>query len=306
MIFSVGDSRWVKLFFGCVVFFTLLVGGINYWIDYYGLFRDLPSKNLVFYGNERTSKYLYSYRYLPQRYDGLLIGSSFSNNWDTSLIRSSRVYNASLDGGNISEGKLIFDNVQDHGGVRLLVVGIYPHLTVGHGRQSGFMDPREYWGALGSIQLFREYMTKFLVKIGARNNYFGEHGRYAFEFPEEQIQKFYANSESGRGKQTFVVNEVAVKEFEELLKSARAHGTEIIGFVPPIYSVFYNENRSEYEAYIARMSAFFLPSEKVINFNLAPYQDDVKNPKTFQDGVHLTTKAADMFSRKLASIVDAR
>jgi len=306
MIFrSIGAPRWTKLFFATVLLFTLMIGGINYWVDYYGLFRDLPDKNMVFFGNERTSKFLYSYRYIPQKYDGLLIGSSFSNNWDTSFIHSARVYNASLDGGNITEGKLIFDNVQNHGKIRLLVIGIYPYLTSSQGRQSGYMDPREYWGALGSLQLFREYATRFLVKIGMRKNHFGANGRYTFELPESYRQNFYANPKVRRGEETFRVSDAAVKEFEDLLISARANGTKIVGIIPPIYAAFFDEKRPQYEAYIKRMSTFFLPSEKIVNFNLAPYQKYVNDPKTFQDGIHLTTKAAGIFSRDLAAIIDA-
>jgi len=305
MTFRIGAYLWSKLFFGTVVLFTLIIGGTNYWIDYYGLFRDASEENLFFYGNERTSKYLYSFQYIPQNYDGLVVGSSFSNNWDVSLIRSAHVYNGSLDGANISEEKLIFDNFLKRGKIRLLVVGIYPHLTADHGRRSGYMDPSEYWGALGSLQLFREYATQVLVKIGARKNYFGSHGRYAFELDQDYRNKFYANPDVGRGDGAFTVSNVAVREYEELLSEAREGGAMIVGVVPPIYLSIYNKNRENYEAYIEQMSALFEPSEKIINFNSAPYFKYVNDPKTFQDGIHLTTKAADIFSGELAAIVDA-
>src|SRR6185295_18204642 len=102
------SSRQLSAGAWCIAFSAIVVGVsgtvafTNYNLDYYGLFRDAKDRSLTFYSNERTSKYLYGFNYIPANFDGLLIGTSASLNWDPSAIKGYRIYNASISGGNIS------------------------------------------------------------------------------------------------------------------------------------------------------------------------------------------------------------
>ena len=103
---------------------------MNYRINIYGVFGNTAGKKLVVYDNERTTKYLFSYNYIPGNFDGLLVGTSISDeNWDTSHIAGMRVYNASINGGNISEEDLLLSNVLRRGHPRLIMFVIHPYLT---------------------------------------------------------------------------------------------------------------------------------------------------------------------------------
>src|SRR5215468_6006177 len=100
------------------ILITFLFGALiicaNAAADIYGLFREPEHRSLRIYGDERLAKYLLSTRYVPANFDGVLIGTSASANWDTGKMRSLRLYNESLNGGNIVEEKAILDQLLLH------------------------------------------------------------------------------------------------------------------------------------------------------------------------------------------------
>ena len=67
---------------------ALLLGSFaacNYARDDFGLFGSDGEKRI--WTREKTSKYLLSHRYVPENFDGLLIGPSYSDlNFDTRTI----------------------------------------------------------------------------------------------------------------------------------------------------------------------------------------------------------------------------
>jgi len=69
---------------------------LNYRINAFGLFGDVRGKVYRSYLNQdREAKYLYSLNYIPSNFNGILVGSSISGNWDTGGIQSARTYNLS-------------------------------------------------------------------------------------------------------------------------------------------------------------------------------------------------------------------
>ena len=149
---------------------------VNYRIDLYGVFGRNDGAARVAYTNERANKYLLSMRYVPERFDALLVGTSVTDNWDTAKIGAFRVYNGSLSGGNISEGKLIVDNALATKTPRAILFCVYPYLTETHGRKRSGMDTREFLGALGSLQLLRDYSTVLLISHGFSRPLWNEYG----------------------------------------------------------------------------------------------------------------------------------
>jgi len=71
-----------------------LIASINYYIDIYGLFRGKKERKV--YINERTSKYLFSMRYIPENYEGVIAGPSLSDNLNPDAIKAYKIYNASI------------------------------------------------------------------------------------------------------------------------------------------------------------------------------------------------------------------
>src|SRR5579864_3138682 len=99
--------RWNVVVFVIVATLTTATAAINYKINFYGLFGDVRGTKYFIYDNERTTKYLFGYNYIPHNFDGLLVGSSFSDNWDTGELTGIHMYNVSLNGGNITEEAVI-------------------------------------------------------------------------------------------------------------------------------------------------------------------------------------------------------
>jgi hypothetical protein len=294
------SKRWFLSFVGIVAFVAGAVAFVNYRIDFYGLFRESKGRKLRVYSNERTTKYLFGYNYVPSNFDGLLVGSSISDNWDTGKITSSRVFNASISGGNISEVKLIAENALKRGKFRLVLFCIHPYMTESHGRKSGYMTPSEYWGALGSVQLIKEYLEILFVAVGLHRQQFDEFGRNSFESssrnprpPKEQNLRLVLS-----------VDPSAVLEYRQLVDLARERGTKIVAFIPPIEYERYQVNRASYEAYYSRMSAIFRKDEPIIDFNGPEFDALRKNPESFSDGSHLSTTAADLVAHELNTALE--
>jgi hypothetical protein len=84
---------------GWLIFTTLGIVGLfganlllSYALDVYGILRDPHGRSLATSGlhipttDDRISKYLLNQRYVPSNFDGLLIGSSTTGNWNPDLI----------------------------------------------------------------------------------------------------------------------------------------------------------------------------------------------------------------------------
>ena len=278
----------------------------NYFIDYYGLFRDVEGKKLIPYDNFRLAKYLYSYNYIPVNYDGILIGPSASINLDSSKIVNRNVYNLSLDGANISEQKLITDMVMSKGQLSLVVFSIHPYITKDFGPKTPYMTPREYYGALGNIQLLKEYFYWAAARLDLYHNFYkvDENGVFSFERPISAVSKFQSNPGLVYKEPLSIVDEMALDEYKQLVHAARSHGAKLVGLMMPIYSKAYIAHKDNYDNYFKLISELFLPDERIIDFNLplySKYTDDISN---FYGSVHLSPKGAEIFSLEFASQID--
>ena len=303
MTSSIGFKKWLVLFSVIILSITASLVTANYFIDYYGLFRDVKGKKLMPYDNFRLAKYLYSYNYIPVNYDGILIGSSHVVNWDSSKIVNRNVYNISTDAANISEQKLITDMVMSKGQLSLVVFSIHPYITKDFGPKTLFMAPREYYGALGNIQLLKEYFYWLAAFLDLYHSLYkvDENGVFSFEGPIYTYQL----DEKSLAEAVPKVNETALDEYKQLVHAARSHGAKLVGLIPPIYSEAYIAHKDNYDNYFKLISELFLPDERIINFNLplySKYTDDVSN---FYGSVHLSPKGAEIFSLEFASQIDS-
>jgi hypothetical protein len=284
--------NWIVLSSVCVA--AVIVAAGNYCVNIYGLFGDIKGKQFIVYDNERTTKYLFSYKYIPANFDGLLIGSSISANWDTRKISSFRIYNASIDGANISEETLIADNVLQKGRPKILLVLIFPYLTETYGRKSRYMNPQEYWGALGSVQLFRVYFSKWLLSVRHEAGEFNDFGYKNYEVPHRD-PSWIKRSE-------FFADPQSLQEYRDLLQLARVRGVRIVGIIPPIEMQRLKLEGRAFDIYHRNLRSFFLPDEPIIDLN-GPVLDQMrKNKDNFPDGYHLSKAAAD----QVIGVIDAQ
>lgn len=294
-------AGWCAAYFAIVVAIIAMVAGVNFAIDFYGLFRDSSHRSIRLYANERTGKYLLGFRYIPQNFDGVVIGTSVSQNWDVPRVGSIRVYNASVSGANISEEKLIADNAFARGHMRLAIFCLSPYMTLSHGRKTAYMTPSEVWGALGSIQLLRDYTGATLARLRGTAPSTSEDGagRIDVEGGDQEERWRGVRNKSEAPIEEFKVDEQAVREYAELLRTAQAHGARVVAFTAPVYGPAYDAQRKAYEAYLVRMRRLFAPQDLIIDFNAPRYAAYTHDPATFIDGTHLSPKGAAYFSQEL-------
>lgn len=295
-----GFERFNKLVLAALLATLALCAAINYAVNPYGLFGDVAGRAYAVRGTERTEKYLFSFNYIPANFDGLLIGSSISDNWDTSALSLGRVYNASLKGGNISEEAIIAGNVLRRRPPRTILFVIYPFITASTGRQSGHMIPQEYWAALGSVQLLDTYLAGWAIERRLVAQTATPSGQDRFVAPPAP------KPAPGRVRQVierFPVDERAVAEYGALLALARQAGARIFGVIPLVPRSSDPYQAKAFAGYNSRMKRLFLPSEPVIDLNECPELSAIAlDDRSFQDGSHYTTEAA----ARLMAVLDQK
>ncbi|SVC25000.1 uncharacterized protein METZ01_LOCUS277854, partial [marine metagenome] len=170
------------------------------------------------YDNFRLAKYLYSYNYIPVNYDGILIGTSASMNLDSSKIVNRNVYNLSIDGGNISESKLIADIAFSKGQFSLVVFTNHPYMIRDFGPKTPYLNPREYYGALGNIQLLKEYFHWAAARLDLYHNFYkvDENGVFDYEYHISSVTEFQSNPGPFDEEPSYIFDERALDEYKQL------------------------------------------------------------------------------------------
>ena len=306
MTFSISSKKWLVLFSVILVSLTVSLVTANYFINHYGIFGDVEGKKLKPQDNYRLAKYLYSYNYIPVNYNGILIGTSASMNLDSSKIVNSNVYNLSVDGGNISEQKLIADIALSKGQFSLIVFTNHPYMIKDFGPKTPYMAPREYYGALGNMQLLKEYFHWAAARLDFYHNTYkvDENGVYDYEFPS-RMSKFQPSPGPFDKPSVNTIDERALDEYKQLVHAARSHGAKLVVLIPPIYSEAYIPHKDYYDNYFKVISDLFLPDERIINFNLPLYSKYTEDVSNFQDKSHLSRKGAEIFSLEFTSQIDS-
>jgi hypothetical protein len=262
---------------------------VNVRLDIYGLFRDTHGRHLGVIENDRRTKFLLSERYVPENFNGVLIGSSVSNNWNTSAIRMFRVYNESIDGGNISEEKLLIEKVLRKSALKLAICVVHPYMTESHGFKSQEMTEREYWGALGSKTVYRTYRVLLKGSASGSPYQWDEFGAAQADGPRKLDLDLQKMMEPGT---EFHVDSEALADYRALVDELRRQGARLTIVVPPTYTGILQPKRQAFARYLDRVMPIFSPEDSVIDFNAPEYGSLVRDPQNFRDGVHFSRQGA--------------
>ena len=299
-----------KKYFYCTILFSLAIilciVSFNVYMNGYGLFGDVKEKFIILWHNERTSKYLFSYNYIPSNFEGILIGSSVSDNLNTKKISKFKVYNASINGGNVSELKYIADNVIQRGNLKFIIFCLHRYMTRDNGRKTSYMHPQEYWSALGSKETVMMYTEMILVKFGLKTSIYNEYGFNNFNLHWEKPVKqtpatFYKNTQAMVNPtdnenykikfQPEYIDEVAYNELADIIKLARERKIQLFAFYYPFYVGKYNRER--FNSYKDRIDKLFTNQDCVWNFNSDEYVEFRNDMSNYYDRTHLSWKGAD-------------
>lgn len=283
---------------------TSLAGlvGFSMQQDPYALFHSTDGPTARVIANERLSKHLFSYRYIPENFDSLLIGPSVSGNIDSSRIPNLRVYNASLDGSNISELKVLVDIVSSRRPLKCLFIALHPVLLHSHLHRTQFLKAKQYWVAYGSIDLAKTLWTR--LRTGSTEGQFSPWGRSDFNRfggakppLESTLQKALQQTEVPELLDAWSCDTQAVDELRELLLLCREQHTRVVVFYPPIPKRLGLLSRRQRIRFQQRLAPL-LEGATLFDFN----NSDLIQESNFVDEVHLTDIAAHHLTDRLVEL----
>ena len=267
------------------------IAAVNAELDIYGLYRPTPGRHLLVYGDTRIAKYLLSVRYVPENFNAILAGASISANWDVTAIDGLRVYNESLNGGNVVEEKAVMEAALERPGISVAFLLVHPAMTYSHEFHTVRMDSELKRSALGSISLFDAYRDMAKIRIGRIPQVFDYAGTETFSQGTSEMNPFMKKMWSAKD---FAVDPVALQAQRDLIADLRAHRVQIVFIVPPTSEALLMTKGEPLERYMRAMRSEIGAENLWIDLSSPEYEDFRSNPANFSDGVHLTTGGAKL------------
>lgn len=290
--------RWIFLTFATVLAFIGLSGAVAYVADPYGLLRDPTGRKLLVFASERKVKFLMNKRYVPTNFDGLLVGTSSSANWDLSSLDGVNVFNESLEGGDAAEGRFLVDEAMAKGHYKLAVLVLSHAMTKESSIKDG-LDSVDISAAIGSLFLFSDEMRVAMM-----------HAHRTFSrsdtVPNGQIELLYPkNLEPMRLPASQLrVNPKAVEEYRAMVNTLSNAGTKIIYVIPPMYEPCYKVNKAGYDAHLQTVRDL-LPPAPLVDFDGPEYLEFRSDPANYLDCFHLEPQGAAKIAAFLRQSIPA-
>ena len=292
---------WLLTTLATILIATAAIAALNMAVDIYGLYRPSGGRRLPVFGDDRVAKYLLSMRYVPENFNALLIGASISANWDVTAIQGLRVYNGSLDGGNIIEEKALIEAALERPGVSAILLLVNPSLTYSHEFQTVDLKPALKRSALGSLSLWNAYRNMLSIRIGRTPQPFDYAGTETFLNARSEMN---VNMKAMWSEAEFTVDPVAWQAHRDLIANLRARGVRIVFIVPPVSESLLETKRAPLERYLDRMRSEIGAGELWIDF-LSPEGEAFRKTRAnFSDGGHLTPAGARQVVAQINSAIN--
>lgn len=301
-----------QFFIRSLVFSTLIISLIciiNWILDPFGLFhyqdRDLKPYSP---SQERLCKYLYSFNYLQTNFEGLILGPSLSDNLNTEILLPYKIYNASINGGNISESKLIFTNILNNKGkIKYIVLCLDPYITKNSGTKTSDMQPSKYWGALGSPDIVKCYINELFVRKGFKKDYFNDYGYYNYN--EEKAGLNVSEIIETDAQKTLTVDQLqidplALEDLKYIVDKAHQQGIKILAYYHPVPRPRYLKSIAYYHKYKLTVNSLFNSQDNIWDFNDEQYIGLTSDYRSFCDGTHLSYDGANYVLSEIKNKLD--
>jgi hypothetical protein len=273
--------------------------GFNITVDVYGLYHSAKGQRLVVHGDSRVAKYLFNQRYVPENFNTVLLGSSISANWDLTAIEGLRVYNDSVNGGNIIEEKAILESALSRKGISNVLLLVHPALTYSHDYKTVDLNPRLKLSALGSLSLWEAYKDVLKIRLRRARLMFDYAGTENFGVVPKQLNS--TMKALWRPGGDFDVDPIALAAYRDVIATLHARRINIVFIVPPTFEDLLRQKPGAFERYIRLIQANASPADKWIDFTSEAYAGLQKVRSNFEDGSHLVPQTA----RQVVSFVNA-
>lgn len=280
---------WLLTTLAAVLIFGGGIVALNIVVDMYGLFRPTQGRRLGVFGDERVAKYLLSMRYVPENFNAILIGASISDNWDVTAIDKLRVYNGSLNGGNIVEEKAVIEAALARPGISVVMILVHPALTYSHEFFTVDMTPDLARTALGSLSLWDAYKDMINVRLGRIPRLLDYAGTWTYLDPHSEMNIHMKRMWSAPD---FTVDASAWRAYRDLVATLHSRGVQIVFIVPPTSEQLLMTKRVPMQRYLQRMRSELGTGDLWIDFLTPAHEDFCRNRANFSDGVHFTPDGA--------------
>lgn len=245
------SKKFVKKTLLIIIGIIIFVISTNIYINEFGLFGNVKNKQYRVYVDEKTTKYLYSFNYIPSNFDGILVGPSLSDQMmNTQKIENHKIYNLSMDGGNISELKFAIDNVLKFGNIKTFIICLDPYITKNSGTKSSQINKKEYYGSLGSLFIIKYYVKKYLEykKMGTNSIYYDSYWGYTDnEYAKKDedstlnINKNLSSLDNNNyDYSSLKIDKVAYNELKEVIERVRKNNIKIVAYYYPTPKKYLN------------------------------------------------------------------
>ncbi len=283
---------------------------VNVYVDEFGLFgRD----DVRIWGTqvERTTKYLHAYRYIPDNFEGIVAGSSVSDNMDTRALDGYKIYNLSMRGANATELRYAVEQAINRGNMKYLILCLYPLTTRDSGCKTSQIKPVEYWLSVFSMfpyQHVNKYKKRAIDKPyldifhssewGYSDDNMEKHGVVFAEVVETHKSKPYS---------TIVVDQTASSDLKRIVELAHKRDVQVLAYYYPIYHEWQQEYQATgaWEYYQSEINKLFSAEDLVWDMNTPEYYYITQDLSSYSDG-HLSDRGAqlvlDDIERKLNSL----
>jgi hypothetical protein len=270
---------------------------INFQIDLFGLFHSTKGKSISIFSDERSAKYLLAHRYVPENFDAYILGPSLSANINPKDVKGIKVYNLSMMGANITEQKAVLEKALERGTPKVVILCLHPYLTADHGMKTELINPQQYYGALGSINLYKTYVLGLVRHFNIMpskfpKEQFNDHGYNDYKTLvqkmsvqdkiNEQLQRSDAIKTS--------IDSVAWVEFNQLIQECTLKQIEIVAYFHPLPFVLYDKFREPLAAYQGTVEKALAGKATIIDFNASKYEFFTKELSNYIDHGHLSEK----------------
>lgn len=282
---------------------------VNTWLDVFGVFGI--AKNTRVYGEERVSKYLMTFQYVPENFDGIILGPSLSANINPEPIKEIHYFNASLMGARIQTMIPLLENVlaSEHQMKRAWVC-IHPYMTQSNEKEARqIMTPSAYWTAFGSIHLLRVYGFALIRWMNlAPHKYpseqYLENGTNKFE-PLFRVPDVAAKIEEEKAllhSEDFEITPISEASLEELWRLLEANQIQTIVYFHPVPLPIYEAHKGSFSHYWEQVKSTYSGKSPLItfkNFNRADFSFFTGDLSNYIDHGHLSEKGQQLLLKEL-------
>ena len=277
----------------------LLFVGINLKLNDFGLFGDRDTIRI--WEEEKTSKYLLSYKYIPKNFEGVLIGPSVSANVDTRKIQNFRIYNLSMVSANISELKFPLDHVLTSGKIKYLIVCLFPYLTKDSGKKGRQIDEKEYWGSLFSlipIKLLygrlKSIVRPELDVFHSSEWGFNDINLHTKHIVFQEIVEQRRNEPTGKIR----IDPLAYSEIKSVIQLAHENKVKVLAYYSPMYVEFLRayQKTGAWDMYQTKINQLFNSADLVWDMNQPEYAYITSEYTSYSDG-HLSNLGASLVAQ---------